>query len=170
MIKLLGSLLASVELKAKEKGITINVNAPRSLPLVQGDYDQLTQAFHNLFDNAMKYGRENGTITLTAEVYQEGFAREGEKSAEVVAVSITDDGPGIPPQHLHRLTERFYRVNAPREKNIVGTGLGLAIVKHIINRHRGRLQIASDLGKGTTFTILLPVAAAEEEDFEELIQ
>jgi two-component system phosphate regulon sensor histidine kinase PhoR len=75
----------------------------------------------------------------------------------MVRLTVSDEGEGIPPQHLPRLTERFYRVDSGRSRSLGGTGLGLAIVKHVVERHRGRLDIASAVGKGTTVTILLPV-------------
>ncbi|WP_404338061.1 ATP-binding protein [Sphingomonas sp. MMS12-HWE2-04] len=114
---------------------------------VRGDPTQLSQVLHNIIGNAMKYGRETTPVTLALEP-------EGEA---MVRLSVTDESEGIPPQHLPRLTERFYRVNSGRSRSLGGTGLGLAIVKHIVERHRGRLDISSTVGKGTTVTILLPV-------------
>ncbi|MGR2092042.1 ATP-binding protein, partial [Salmonella enterica] len=93
---------------------------------------------HNIIGNAMKYGREGTPITTRLWKDQTGMVR----------VSITDEGEGIPPEHLPRLTERFYRVDSGRSRALGGTGLGLAIVKHIVERHRGRLDIASAVGKG----------------------
>jgi two-component system phosphate regulon sensor histidine kinase PhoR len=128
---------------------TISVAASPAAP-VSGDRDELTQVFANLVENAVKYGRDGGRIalTLTGETGDDG--RPGFR------VSVTDDGPGIPADHLPRLTERFYRVDAARSREQHGTGLGLAIVKHIVNRHHGRLAIRSEVGVGTTVSVWLP--------------
>lgn len=117
------------------------------VPEVAGDPTQLSQLLHNVIGNAMKYGREATPVTVSLQP-------EGEA---MVRLSVSDEGEGIPPQHLPRLTERFYRVDSGRSRSLGGTGLGLAIVKHVVERHRGRLDIASTVGKGTTVTILLPV-------------
>jgi two-component system phosphate regulon sensor histidine kinase PhoR len=114
---------------------------------VAGDPTQLSQLLHNVIGNAMKYGREATPVTISLQP-------EGEA---MVRLTVSDEGEGIPPQHLPRLTERFYRVDSGRSRSLGGTGLGLAIVKHVVERHRGRLDIASAVGKGTTVTILLPV-------------
>jgi len=126
------------------------------LPTVTGDADQLAQVLANLLDNAVKYGREGGRIELTLR--RDGPDGQKGRRRAGVAVSVTDDGPGIPRLHLPRLTERFYRVDAARSRAVGGTGLGLAIVKHIVSRHRGLLEIESEEGKGSTFTVWLPAA------------
>ncbi len=128
---------------------TISVAASPAAP-VSGDRDELTQVFANLVENAVKYGRDGGRIalSLTGETGDDG--RPGFRA------SVTDDGPGIPAEHLPRLTERFYRVDAARSREQRGTGLGLAIVKHIVNRHHGRLAIRSEVGVGTTVSVWLP--------------
>ncbi len=118
---------------------------------VLGDASQLSQLLHNLIGNAMKYGRPGTPIRVS-------LTRE--KGA--VRLVVADQGEGIPPEHLPRLTERFYRVDPGRSRSIGGTGLGLAIVKHIAERHRGRLEISSRLGEGTRVAVTLrPPAAAE---------
>jgi len=114
--------------------------------IVTGDRVQLSQLLHNIVGNAMKYGRPDTPVTVTV-------AAAGET---MIALTVTDEGEGISPEHLPRLTERFYRVDPGRSRAIGGTGLGLAIVKHIVERHRGRLTIASEPGSGTTVTVLLP--------------
>ncbi|WP_075216400.1 ATP-binding protein [Mongoliimonas terrestris] len=124
---------------------------------VRGDRDELIQVTTNLVENALKYGRDGGRvdITLTAE--------KGPDGAEGRLLTVRDDGPGIAPEHLPRLTERFYRVDADQSRRRKGTGLGLAIVKHIVARHRGRLSIRSTPGEGASFSIWLesaPAAAA----------
>jgi two-component system phosphate regulon sensor histidine kinase PhoR len=115
---------------------------------VAGDRAQLSQLIHNLVGNAMKYGRVGTPITIRLAPDRSGMIR----------VSITDEGEGIAPEHIPRLTERFYRVDAGRSRTLGGTGLGLAIVKHIVERHRGRLDIASRQGVGTTVSVTLPPA------------
>jgi len=118
---------------------------------VLGDRAQLSQLVHNLIGNSVKYGRPDTPIRVTLTEGPSGMTR----------LAVADEGEGIGPDHLPRLTERFYRVDSGRSRAMGGTGLGLAIVKHIIERHRGRLDIASTLGKGTTITILLPPATDE---------
>jgi two-component system phosphate regulon sensor histidine kinase PhoR len=115
---------------------------------VSGDRAQLSQLLHNLAGNAMKYGRAGTPVTIAIA-----------PAGTMIALSVTDEGEGIPPEHLPRLTERFYRVDPGRSRAIGGTGLGLAIVKHIVERHRGRLEIDSAVGRGTTVSVLLPAAA-----------
>ncbi|MEO5774715.1 MAG: ATP-binding protein [Sphingomicrobium sp.] len=120
------------------------------VPPVRGDYPQLVQLVDNLLSNAIRYGcgPEGSMVDLTV-------------SAARLAVKIVvhDNGPGIPKEHLPRITERFYRVDAGRSRHTGGTGLGLAIVKHIVERHRGTLDIKSEAGMGTTVTVTLPVAS-----------
>ncbi|HWK35799.1 ATP-binding protein [Sphingomonas sp.] len=117
-------------------------------PAVTGDRAQLSQLLHNLAGNAMKYGKAGTPVTIT-------LARADDA---MVRLTVADEGDGIGPEHLPRLTERFYRVDSGRSRSVGGTGLGLAIVKHIVERHRGRLDIASQVGHGTTVSILLPAA------------
>ncbi|MDB5695474.1 MAG: two-component sensor histidine kinase [Sphingomonas bacterium] len=115
-----------------------------ALPRVIGDRAQLSQVLHNLVSNAMKYGREGTPVKI---------ALDG-RGADV-RLAISDQGEGIPAKHIPRLTQRFYRVNKGRSRSMGGTGLGLAIVKHIVERHRGRLQITSEVGIGTTVAVIL---------------
>lgn len=125
------------------------VTAVHDAPPVKGDRAQLSQVLHNLIGNAMKYGRPGTPVTV--ELRHDGGA--------MVRIAVRDEGDGIAPEHLPRLTERFYRVDSGRSRQAGGTGLGLSIVKHIVERHRGRLDITSRPGTGTTVTILLPAAA-----------
>ncbi len=112
-----------------------------------GDDDQLAQVFQNLIDNAIKYTRDNTEVRITLSL------AGGRRSTPMVSIAVADCGEGIARTHLPRLTERFYRVDPARSRALGGTGLGLAIVKHIVNRHRGRMTIESDVGKGSTFTV-----------------
>jgi two-component system phosphate regulon sensor histidine kinase PhoR len=122
------------------------------LPQVVADRDQILQVLHNLVSNALKYGHSGTPITISAG--REPGTKPGE---DMVRVSVRDEGDGIAPEHLPRLTERFYRVDTGRSRSMGGTGLGLAIVKHIVERHRGRLEISSRQGEGTVVSFLLPV-------------
>jgi two-component system phosphate regulon sensor histidine kinase PhoR len=150
---LVDEVARGLELRAAEHGIRIARALPADFPDVQGDRDELAQIFQNLLDNAVKYGRPHSKVTVT------GGTGSG-AATELVQVAVTDQGDGIPSEHLPRLTERFYRVDTARSRELGGTGLGLAIVKHILNRHRGRLDIASEVGQGSTFTVWLRAAAA----------
>lgn len=124
-----------------------------------GDADQLFQVFANLVENAVKYGGDGGTIRVAVTT----TARDPVLRGPAAVISVGDEGPGIDELHIPRLTERFYRVDTHRSRELGGTGLGLAIVKHIVNRHRGRLRIASEVGRGSTFTVVLPMEAAGPE-------
>jgi two-component system phosphate regulon sensor histidine kinase PhoR len=141
---------AALKPLAAQDDMTMTVEAQGPLPVVIGEHDELVQLFQNLIHNAIKYGREHGRVQVTLGT-QNGH----------VAVAIKDDGEGIAPSAIPRLTERFYRVDVKRSRERGGTGLGLAIVKHIVSRHQGRLSIESKLGEGSTFTVFLPAAPAE---------
>ncbi|SFR79528.1 ATP-binding protein [Sphingomonas jatrophae] len=132
-----------------EDGGRIVVELADDAPAVTGDRIQLTQLLHNLIGNALKYGRAGSAVTV-------GVRGGG----GMLRLTIADEGDGIPEEHIPRLTERFYRVDAGRSRALGGTGLGLAIVKHIVERHRGRLEIQSKQGQGTTVTVLLPATQA----------
>jgi two-component system phosphate regulon sensor histidine kinase PhoR len=138
---------------AARQGVTLAIDLPDDGAIVRGDRDQLAQVFANLVDNAVKYGGRGATVRVRAAPPDKAHpGRWG--------VVVEDTGPGIPREHIHRLTERFYRVNKPASRSSGGTGLGLAIVKHILNRHGGRLEIASTEGKGSSFAVWLPQAEA----------
>ncbi|MBS0251681.1 MAG: two-component sensor histidine kinase [Proteobacteria bacterium] len=138
---------------AEERHITIDVEPSGSPLMAMGDRDELFQVFHNLVENAVKYGKDGGSVKVS--LLKKNSA-QGEKFPARARVSISDDGPGIAPEHLPRLTERFYRVSAEHSRRIGGTGLGLAIVKHVLNRHEAELSVQSVVGKGTTFNVSLP--------------
>jgi two-component system, OmpR family, phosphate regulon sensor histidine kinase PhoR len=126
-----------------------DVILPGGLPAVRGDHAQLVQVLDNLLSNACRYGCDRADARVEVSAAQDG---------KWIALSVTDRGPGIPREHLPRVTERFYRVDAARSRESGGTGLGLAIVKHIVERHRGSLDIKSTVGIGTSVTVRLPVA------------
>jgi len=149
---------AGLELTASEKLMKIDLDLDETLPSVSGQEDELTQIFQNLLDNALKYGREGTPIIVTGRTVSDLPPGMPDKSRAAVMISVQDHGEGIAREHLPRLTERFFRVDTARSRRLGGTGLGLAIVKHVVNRHRGCLQVESELGEGTTFTVYLPVA------------
>ncbi len=152
---LLRHLADALELRAGERGMRIRLVLPPDLPEVPADRDELIQLFQNLLDNAIKYGRIETEIAVEAALVRRR-APEGDRDvAPFVSVAVRDHGDGIPREHLPRLTERFYRVDTARSREMGGTGLGLAIVKHIVSRHRGFLEIDSMLGVGSAFTVFL---------------
>jgi two-component system, OmpR family, phosphate regulon sensor histidine kinase PhoR len=117
---------------------------------ILGDKSQMAQVIRNLIDNAIKYGALDDVVMVRLETTATGW----------VTIEVVDKGEGIAPEHLPRLTERFYRVDAGRSRKVGGTGLGLSIVKHSVERHRGRFDLRSRPGEGTTAAIMLPLAAA----------
>ena len=151
MVELLSNVTASMEPLAETSGMKIVLKTADDLGSVRGEPEELAQVFQNLVQNAIKYGGDSGgTITIS-------LSRQSGNSGESVVVTVADEGIGIAPEHLPRLTERFYRINVAASREKGGTGLGLAIVKHIISRHRGDLRIESELGKGSQFSVILPV-------------
>jgi two-component system, OmpR family, phosphate regulon sensor histidine kinase PhoR len=130
---------------AQSSRITIETTVEHAQ--ITGDRTQLSQIVHNLAGNAIKYGRPDGAVRISVA-----------QDANIVRLTVADEGEGIAPEHLPRLTQRFYRVDSGRSRTMGGTGLGLAIVKHIVERHRGRLEITSTLGVGTTVTVSFPAA------------
>jgi two-component system, OmpR family, phosphate regulon sensor histidine kinase PhoR len=140
------SVVAALEPLIKRAGVTVAVHKISARATVRGEQDELVQAVQNLVQNAIKYGKSDGRIDVQI----------GDESSGWRSISISDDGPGIAPEHLPRLTERFYRVSVASSRDRGGTGLGLAIVKHIVTRHRGALAITSNVGHGATFKITLP--------------
>ena len=156
LVPLVGQIVEALSPLAAEKGIAVAVSGPTEELTVLGDRDELLRLIENLIENAVKYGDAGGRV----EVILSRSKGEGERPAQV-ELAVRDDGPGIAPEHLPRLTERFYRVDVAESRSRGGTGLGLAIVKHIVNRHRGRLQIESEPGQGATFRVRLPEHRAE---------
>ena len=132
---------------AVERGSEIRIESEPSLPAVTGDRNEVLQLVDNLLGNALRYGRAGTPVRVRMQ-----------REDAMVRLTVSDEGEGIAPEHIPRITERFYRVDASRSRALGGTGLGLAIVKHIVERHRGRLKIESVVGKGTDAHVLLPVA------------
>ena len=147
----LSQFVAKVLADFKERAAARNATLLNQVPdlALCADPDRMEQVLGNLIDNAIKYGRAGGTVTLDAHPTDDGQ----------VEVSVQDDGPGIPPEALERIFERFYRVDKARSREQGGTGLGLAIVKHLVQSHGGRVWATSEPGHGTTFYFTLPQAS-----------
>ncbi len=159
VIEIIARVMDSVQPFARRHRVALQLLGADSLPPVQGTPDQLHQLFTNLVDNAVKYGGHGKTVAIETALLDPAPPSAGALAGRrAVAISVTDHGPGIAAEHIPRLTERFYRVDKARSRNAGGTGLGLAIVKHIVRRHRGELAIESELGRGSTFRVLLPAA------------
>lgn len=146
------SVAATLRPLAAETGARIEITGDEGPFEAPADADQLTQVFGNLIENAIKYGAPGQVITLDLRRIE----REPNLRGPALSIEVEDRGEGIDPVHIPRLTERFYRVDTHRSREKGGTGLGLAIVKHIISRHRGRLRIESELGRGSRFAVILP--------------
>lgn len=143
---ILRQVVDGLELLAAERGVTITLDAPDAPLDIAGDREELLRLFENLIENALKYGATGGRVDVL------------HKAGNDVRIAVRDYGPGIAPEHLPRLTERFYRVSIGDSRAQGGTGLGLSLVKHILNRHRGKLTIESVQGQGATFTAIFPPA------------
>lgn len=147
------SVIHTLDALAEAEKTKIVVEMGEEPVTVPGDPDQLSQVVTNLLENAIKYSRPESqvTVSLGAETNHPMLRQDA------VVLSVRDEGEGIDPAHVPRLTERFYRIDAHRSREMGGTGLGLAIVKHIVNRHRGRLRIESKVGEGSVFSVILPM-------------
>lgn len=152
LVALLRSLEASLAPVAAEAGNSLHVDVGQVAVRVPGDSDQLLQVFTNLVENAIKYGGDTVRVSIAPSDYEPSLR------GPAVRVTVADNGEGIDDIHLPRLTERFYRIDSHRSREMGGTGLGLAIVKHIVNRHRGRLRVESERGQGSRFSVILPRA------------
>jgi len=151
---LLSSVIKGLEPQAQAAKVLVTLEQDGTEKVVPGDVGQLAQVFTNLVENAIKYGASGGQVIVTLKPPEMHARLRG----EAVHVIIADTGAGIAAHHIPRLTERFYRVDNHRSREVGGTGLGLAIVKHIINRHRGRLVVESVEGEGTQVSVFLPTA------------
>lgn len=132
---------------ARERSVTVQLDLPAGPVMVVADRDEMLRLVENLLANAIKYGGSGGHVEVRVERADDG---------RTVELRVRDHGPGISPEHLPRLTERFYRVEVAESRAQGGTGLGLSIVKHIVTRHRGRLSIESEPGEGALFKVRLP--------------
>ena len=145
------SAIELVKPEAIKNAISLILQPLATAARIRGDHDELVQAVQNLVHNAIKYGRPAGTIVVSV-----ADADNRDELHSFLKLSVADDGPGIAPEHVPRLTERFYRVSTAASHETGGTGLGLAIVKHIVTRHHGTIDIASKVGAGATFTLRFP--------------
>jgi two-component system, OmpR family, phosphate regulon sensor histidine kinase PhoR len=162
VIDCLEAVSATLRPYAESRSVSLSWQRPKDPAPVTGDRDQLIQLLTNLVDNAIKYGGEGKQVTIACEHLAAAPHGAGPLSGRpAVRVVVEDRGPGIAREHLPRVTERFFRVDPARSRQLGGTGLGLAIVKHIVRRHRGHLAIDSELGRGTTVTVYLPAAERE---------
>jgi len=143
----LEAVLAIIQPQAEGKGVSFSTALPPGLPAILADPDRLEQVLLNLLDNALKFTPAAGRVTVSAAV-----------QGQMVEVAVADTGIGIPSTDLPRITERFYRVDRARSRELGGTGLGLAIVKHLVQAHGGQLTIESEVGRGTTVRFTLPIA------------
>jgi len=153
LVPVVRQVVDGLETLARDRGVAVHIDAVPAL-MVPGDHDELVRVFENLVENALKYGAPGKRVEISV---REGLSSERVPEAQI---AVRDHGPGIAPEHVPRLTERFYRVDVTESRAQGGTGLGLALVKHILNRHRGRLSIESTLGAGATFTVHLPTIPA----------
>jgi len=152
IVPIIRQVVDGLEPLARERQVEVDVDLPETPAWIAGDREELLRVFENLVENALKYGASGGKVivSLTAAISSEGQPE--------MRVQVRDFGPGIAPEHLPRLTERFYRVDVGDSRAQGGTGLGLSLVKHIVNRHRGRLLIESVPKNGATFTACFPQA------------
>jgi two-component system phosphate regulon sensor histidine kinase PhoR len=151
LVPVVRQVVDGLQTLATDRGVEIAIAPPSAPAIVPGDRDELTRVFENLVENALKYGASGRRVEI-------GFAAAAASDgAPEVLVAVRDYGPGIAAEHLPRLTERFYRVDVTQSRAEGGTGLGLSLVKHILNRHRGKLAVESEAGKGAVFTVRLPL-------------
>jgi two-component system phosphate regulon sensor histidine kinase PhoR len=150
LLPIVQQVLDALQTLARDRGVSVSIDAEDAPLAVAGERDELTRVFENLIENALKYGASGKRVEVR-------LRREGGEAV----VAVRDFGPGIAAEHLPRLTERFYRVDIAESREQGGTGLGLALVKHILNRHGGRLGIDSRPGEGATFAVRLPLSPAE---------
>jgi len=140
------NVISLVKAKAQSKNIAVDSNLPEDLAPIKADRDKLTQIFVNILDNAIKFTPDGGQISINAR-----------QSGDFMVVSVTDTGIGVPKDEIGRLGERFYRVDKSRSRDLGGTGLGLSIVKHLMIAHGGKMEIESQLDKGTKVSLYFPM-------------
>jgi two-component system phosphate regulon sensor histidine kinase PhoR len=152
----------TLEPVARSASVVLDIDRLPGPAQVRGDREELVQVVQNLMQNAIKYGKSPGQVRV--QIAREPSAQNGVKR---LSITVIDDGPGIPPEHLPRLTERFYRVSAMASREKGGTGLGLAIVKNVVTRHRGELKITSTVGEGSTFKVIFDetIPGAAQQSF-----
>ncbi|HET6455454.1 MAG TPA: ATP-binding protein, partial [Armatimonadota bacterium] len=144
LLEVVQSVVSDLQAKANNKAIEVSVDVPDDLPIT-ADRDAIYQILVNLVDNAIRYTRPGGSVTISAESDEAG-----------VSIGVADTGIGIPEDELARIFERFYRVDKGRSRESGGTGLGLSIVKHLVEAHGGKIIVESTVGEGSTFTFTVP--------------
>jgi two-component system phosphate regulon sensor histidine kinase PhoR len=154
LVPIIRQVADGLEPLARERQVVVDINLPDTPVLIAGDREELLRLFENLIENALKYGASGGKVIVALS-----SAATADGTPEI-RVMVRDFGPGIAPEHVPRLTERFYRVDVGDSRSQGGTGLGLSLVKHILNRHRGRLLIESVPRHGATFTACFPQTKA----------
>jgi two-component system phosphate regulon sensor histidine kinase PhoR len=155
LVPVVRQVVDGLQTLALDRKVEIKIAQPNAPVMVAGDRDELTRVFENLAENALKYGAGGKRVEIA-------FAERTSPDGAEALVSVRDYGPGIAAEHIPRLTERFYRVDVAQSRAEGGTGLGLALVKHILNRHRGKLNIESAAGQGATFTVRLPLIHSQD--------
>src|SRR5574337_1795056 len=164
LAEVVGHAMTIYEPQAAKQEIELLAEVPDDLPHVLADHDRLVQILINLLDNGLKFTPKGGRVTVTAKIVRGARCEvqtpkpETQSLSEAIEIAVQDTGVGIPSQDLPRITERFYRVDRARSRELGGTGLGLAIVKHLVKAHGGDLTIESELNKGTTVRFTLPIA------------
>ncbi len=158
LVPIIRQVVEGIEPLARERQVEIEVDLPEPPVTIAGDREELLRLFENLIENALKYGASGGRVIVSLTTVAAAKPGPGEAAPAEYRVTVRDFGPGIAPEHLPRLTERFYRVDVGDSRAQGGTGLGLSLVKHIMARHRGRLLIESVLKNGATFTACFPQA------------
>jgi two-component system, OmpR family, phosphate regulon sensor histidine kinase PhoR len=153
LVSIIRQVADGLQVLASDRDVEVRVMLPPDRVAVRGDRDEVLRVLENLVENALKYAASGKRVDITLST------TEGSGAPREALIAVRDYGPGIAPEHLPRLTERFYRVDVAESRAQGGTGLGLALVKHILNRHGGRLAIESVPGQGATFTVHLPLAA-----------
>ncbi len=153
LVALIQSVTQNLAPMAERASVDLRLHLPDGERIVPADADQMRQVLSNLIENAIKYGGDGKPV----EIRLEGPAMQPVLQTEGIVISVQDYGDGIEGHHIPRLTERFYRIDTHRSREVGGTGLGLAIVKHIVSRHRGRFRIKSVVGEGSVFTVILPI-------------
>ena len=156
VVSIVRRIITTLSSQAEEDHKKVVFHHPDTVGPIPGDEDEILQVFQNLIENAIKYGAPDTEVTVTVDEVERAAGVRG----PALSVTVQDRGPGISAEHIPRLTERFYRVDDSRSRDIGGTGLGLAIVKHIVSRHRGRLVIHSERDVGSSFTVLLPATTS----------
>jgi len=153
LVQISERVITLLQKQARENDVSVIFVPPPQPVIINGNADELVQMVQNLAENAIRYGRRGGEVSI--KLYERASCPQNGQQP-CCAIAVHDDGEGIAPDHIPRLTERFYRIDKDRSRTGGGTGLGLAIVKHIVNHHNGYLDIRSELNKGSVFTVFLP--------------